>query len=117
MSDDRAADFAALLKAVTNEDAAPPAEPEAPASPFAIRVNEALRAAIAAMTKEGMIEIAEGATEALVADVTEAALETKSAKQLVKRVIHTLLENDHVEEIYGTDEDLSRFLTGFLGGD
>ena len=50
-----------------------------------------------------------------VAEVAEAGLDTKSAKQLVNRVIKTLLDSDHVEEIYGTDDELRRAFRQLLG--
>ncbi len=50
-------------------------------------------------------------------EITEAGLDTKSPKQLISRVIKSLLESDHVEEVYGTDEDISRLLRSLLGDD
>jgi len=53
--------------------------------------------------------------ESLIAEVAEAGLDTKSAKQLLSRIIRTLLESDHVEEIYGTDDEIRRALRQLLG--
>ena len=47
----------------------------------------------------------------MLAEVTEAGLDTRSPKQLVKRVIKTLLESDSVEEVYGSDEATGEQLT------
>ena len=119
LSGENDADMAALLRAVLEGDdlelAEPTAEPEM--SPFAARLGEALGVAIGEMRKEGLIEVEEGRVDALIAEVTEAGLDTRSPKQLVKRVIRTLLESDSVEEVFGTDDAIDASLRRVLGGD
>jgi hypothetical protein len=118
MSKDRDADMAALLRAVVDGDALELAEPEVEAvSPFAAKLSGALAEAIAVMRGEGIIEVEDDYVDALVAEAVEAGLDTKSPKQLVKRVIRTLLESDSVEEVYGTDHDIEASLRRLLGGD
>ena len=51
----------------------------------------------------------------LVNEVTEAGLDSSSPKQLIKKVLHTLIHSDRVEEIYGTDVMLKATLGKFLG--
>lgn len=118
MSKDRDADLAKLLKAVMSADDLDPdevPEEEEPVSEFAVKLGEALADAIATMRTQGIIEVEDGSMESLVAEATEAGLDTKSPKQLVKRVIRTLLESDYVEEVYGTDEDISNAIKSLLG--
>ena len=118
MTKDRGADLAALLKAVVPEiDASveDEPEPEMAVSEFAVRLAAALGDAIAVMRRNGMLEVEEASMNGLVEEVVEAGLDTKSPKQLVSRVIRTLLESDQVEEIYGTDEEIGSALRTLLG--
>jgi len=120
MSKDRDADLSALLKAVLSADDLDPdevPEPEPAVSEFALKLGEAMGVAIASMRNDGIIEVNDDSMEGLIAEVTEAGLDTKSPKQLIKRVIKTLLESDYVEEVYGTDDAISASLRGLLGGD
>jgi len=114
MSKDRDADMAALLKAVMDGDTLEATEPEA-VSPFAASLSEAIAEAIQSMRSEGTLEVEDDRVDALVAEATEAGLDTKSPKQLVRRVIRTLLESESVEEVYGTDEAIGTSLRRFLG--
>jgi len=104
-------DLAALLEAV-GHDAEAHAEPEH--SPFAKRLGAALGEAVTALRAEGVIEVDDGHLELLVAEVTESGLDSRSPKQLVKKVIRSLIASDHVEEVYGTDDEISARLRRFL---
>ena len=120
MSSDR--DLKALLSAIMNEDGAEDDllddEPEAePLSPFGQRLMAAVRAGIDEMRREGILEVEEASVDALVAEVTEAGLDSNSPKQLMKKVLASLLDSERVEEIYGTDEMLKAKLGSFLGAD
>ncbi len=116
MSNDRATDLASLVKAIVPDgDGITPNEPELPASAFAQRLRTVLAEAISTMRANGMLEVEDDQMESLVAEVAEAGLDTKSAKQLVSRIIRTLLESDHVEEIYGTDDEIRDALRQLLG--
>ena len=118
MNKDRDADLASLLRAVVDGEALEAAAPEVEAvRPFAAKLAGALGEAIAAMRSEGIIEVEDDRVDALVAEVIEAGLDTKSPKQLVKRVIRTLLESDSVEEVFGTDQEIDASLRRILGGD
>ena len=68
------------------------------------------------MRTQGIIEVEDDSMPALIAEATEAGLDTKSPKQLVKRVIRVLLESENVEEVYGTDEAISSSIKDLLGG-
>jgi len=118
MTSDRDLDLKALLSAIMNEDDVPlepEEEPEPPMSAFGLRLAAAVRAAVDQMRRDGNLEVDETEVDALVNEVTEAGLDSNSPKQLVKKVLNTLLHSDRVEEIYGTDEMLKATLANFLG--
>jgi hypothetical protein len=66
------------------------------------------------LRQEGLVEVEEELVPSLVAEVTEAGLDARSPKAMMKRVIRTLLKSEHVEEVYGTDEMLTAELRAFL---
>jgi len=98
-----------------DEEPKPVEEEELPMSPFGLRLAAAVRAAIDQMRQEGNLEVEDDQIDALVNEVTEAGLDSSSPKQLIKKVLNTLIQSDRVEEIYGTDEMLKATLAGFLG--
>lgn len=105
-------DLSELLRALGGE-----VEPKEPArSPFAIKLAESIDQALRTMCAEGAIEIAEGSLDAVIVEVTESGLDARSPKHLVKRVVRTLMESDHVDEVYGTDDELGAILIRSLGG-
>ena len=117
MTSDRDLDLKALLSAIMDEDDVP-LESEAeelPMSAFGLQLAAAIRAAVDQMRQEGNLEVEETEVEALVNEVTEAGLDSNSPKQLIKKVLNTLINSDRVEEIYGTDEMLKATLATFLG--
>jgi len=111
-SQDPSADLSALLRELTGEEE--PAEPER--SPFAIKLAESIGEALRAMRSEGAIELDEGSLDTVIIEVTESGLDARSPKHLVKRVLRTLMESEHVDEVYGTDDELGAILTRTLGG-
>jgi len=116
MSNDRDAVLAAAMRAINGDsDGSPPSEPEPPESEFARQLRGAIAEAVLVMRTNGMLVVDNDEIESLIAEVAEAGLDTKSAKHLVNRVIKTLLESDHVEEIYGTDDELRRAFRQLLG--
>ena len=106
--------LAALIGAVTGEDPSDSAEAEPALSGFGERLRDALEKAVAHLRAEGLVEVEEDLVPSLVAEVTEAGLDARSPKAVMKRVIRTLLRSEHVEEVYGTDEMLTASLRAFL---
>ena len=88
--------------------------PQPPTSAFAQQVGAALAKAVAAMRTDGIIEVNDGSVDPLIAEVTEAGLDSRSPKHLVKKVIRTMLESEYVEEVYGSDDAISASLHRFL---
>lgn len=121
MDPDRDLNLKALLRAIADapdeldEDLEDDEPEEEPMSPFGLRLSVALRAAVDQMRGEGMLEVEEDLVEPLIHEVTHAGLESNSPKQLMKKVIESLIQSERVEEIYGTDEMLKATLSRFLG--
>ena len=120
MDPDSDLDLKALLRALASDDPDDVPledEPAAPMSPFGERLMAALGLAVDQMRKDGVLEVEEASVEGLVLEVTEAGLDSNSPKQLMKKVLQTLIASDRVEEIYGTDEMLKGTLGRFIGAE
>ena len=89
-----------------------PTPPELP--PFAQSVAAALAKALAALRSSGMIEVEDANLQGLTTEVVEAVLESSSTKKIPLRITKTLIHSDYVEEIYGTDAEISEALRPFL---
>ena len=83
-------------------------------TPFAQSVIAALTEAVASLRAGGMIEVEDDKVEGLTNEVVEAALESTSLKKLPLRLVKTLIHSEQVEEVYGTDEEISAALRPFL---
>lgn len=91
------------------------AEPEkSEPTPFAQRVAATLTEALASLRADGMIEIEDANVEGLATEVIDGALESSSVERLPLRIVKTLIHSDLVEEVYGTDEEISSALRPFL---
>jgi len=108
LSDEAEFDLNALL-------GIPAKKPEEP-TPFEKTLGVALAAAVAAMREQRIIEVEDANVEALVTELRNAASESNSLKRLLKRVVNAMVYSERVEEVYGTDEDLSAFLRRFFEG-
>ena len=93
-----------------------PQPEEAEPTPFAQNVAVTLTKALAQLRADGVIEVEDENVEALATEVIEAALESSSVKRLPLRLVKTLIHSDLVEEVYGTDEEVSSALRPFLDG-
>jgi len=87
---------------------------ESEPTPFAQNVATTLTSALAQLRADGIIEVEDPNMAGLAAEVIEAALESSSAKRLPLRLVKTLIHSDLVEEVYGTDEEVSSALRPFL---
>jgi len=91
-------------------------EPEAAPTAFAESLAAAVARALVALRADGVIEVEDANLEALTNEVAEVALETTSFKRLPIRITKTLIGSDFVEEIYGTDAEITTALRPFLDG-
>jgi len=101
-------------------EGAPPPAPEVPAAPpltpFARRLMGALDQVLDALVAEEQLELDAGARPALLAELTEAGSDARSAKHMIRKITNALVHSDHVEEIYVTDDALADLLRSHLGG-
>lgn len=88
--------------------------PPEPDTPFGQQLQAAMGSAVAYMRAEGVIEVEDDAVESLVAELTSVGLEAHSPRQMMKRMSRTLLQSDHVEEVFGSDDDISAAVKRFL---
>jgi hypothetical protein len=109
---DRKKDIAALLGAVGGGDPTP--EPEI--GEFGQRLGAAIRDALLHLRTQGLVEIEDASLEAVVIECSHAGLDAHSPKQMIRRVIHSLIHSDLTEEVYGTDDQLADELRRFFGG-
>jgi len=107
--DDAPALDAGLLKALLGDDAPDP-EPE-PVSP---QIAQAVNTVLDALLKDEVIELEEDRRPALVAELGAVVGEARSPKDFVKRFVRTVVHSDHVEEIYGTDDQLAEYVRGAM---
>lgn len=89
-------------------------EPEAEPTPFAQDLARIMAEAVATLRADGIIEVEDANVEALTQQVAGVALESTSLKRLPLRLTKTLIHSDFVEEIYGTDTEISTALRPFL---
>jgi hypothetical protein len=88
-------------------------EPE-PETAFGLALSAALGSAVAYMRGEGVIEMEDHHVEGLVMELKEVGLDARSPKQMMRRLSRTLVESDHVEEVFGSDDDISAAVQRFL---
>ena len=95
------------------EDEEPaPAEP----TPFERQLAATLTSAVQTMIKDGLIEVDEAHVDALVVEMTESAKDAHSPKHMLKKLTSTLVDSEHVEEIYPSDDKIQDRLKADLGG-
>lgn len=83
-------------------------------TPFEQSVAAALTEALASLRAEGTIEVEDANMEGLAAEVIDAAVQSSSVKRLPLRIVKALIHSDLVEEVYGTDDEISAALHPFL---
>jgi hypothetical protein len=93
-----------------------PEPEESEPTPFAQNVAATLTTALAQLRADGILEVEDANMDGLAREVIDAALESSSAKRLPLRLVKTLIHSDLVEEVYGTDEEVSSALRPFLDG-
>ncbi len=84
------------------------------ANPFAQTVAKVLAEALAALRKNGTIEVLDDNLEPLTREVVESVLESSSTKKIPLRITKTLIHSEYVEEVYGTDAEIGEALRPFL---
>lgn len=96
---------AGLLKALLGEEAPPP-EPE----PLSPQIAQVVNDVLDALLKDEIVELDADLRPNLVAELGTVVGEARSPKDFVKRFVRTIVHSDHVEEIYGTDDQLADYV-------
>lgn len=97
------------FKAGLTDEAPPEATPEAD-TPFLKTLRVALTAALDGMIEAELLDLDAGRKPALLAELIEAGANARSAAHLLKSLTDTIVNSDHVEEVYATDDEVERFI-------
>lgn len=73
-------------------------------------IDEALVTAVGYFVEQGTIEMSPLRLEHLLDDLHKATLKAVDFEDAIVRVIEALVESKHVEEVFGTDEELATVL-------
>jgi len=73
-------------------------------------IDEALVSAIGYFVEQGTIEMSPLRLEHLLDELQKATLKAVDFEDAIVRVIEALVESKHVEEVFGTDEELAQVL-------
>jgi hypothetical protein len=105
--DDAPIDVGLLLSALDGD------APRAPASP---QITREVESALAALVSASLIEIDDDRRPALVAELCTVVGEARSPRDYLKRFVRTIVHSDHVEEIYGSDDELREVIAKITSG-
>jgi hypothetical protein len=106
---------AAALPSPDEED-----EPEEPPpfqhTPFTRKLMQALSISLDNMVQEGELELDPDRKDALLIELVTAGSDARSVKHMLKKLTSTLVDSEHVEEIYPSDDKIQDRLKEDLGG-
>ncbi len=85
-------------------------------TPFTRKLMQALSTSLDAMVADGEIELDPDRKEALLIELVTAGSDARSVKHMLKKITATLVESEHVEEIYPSDAKIQARLRTDLGG-
>ena len=83
---------------------------------FLAQLRALLEQAVNAFHKKGMIELEEGELEPLMVELLGAAAMAENPKKLLKSLVKTMVQSDHVAEVYASDQELLYSLKSILEG-
>ena len=85
-------------------------------TPFTRKLMQALSRSLDAMVARGELELDPDRKEALLIELVTAGSDARSVKHMLKKLTSTLVDSEHVEEIYSSDETIQDRLKTDLGG-
>lgn len=85
-------------------------------TPFTRKLMQALSASLDRMVQQGELELDPDRKEALLIELVTAGSDARSVKHMLKKLTTTLVESEHVEEIYPSDDKIQERLKEDLGG-
>ena len=85
-------------------------------TPVTRKLMQALSRSRDGMVQRGELELDPDRKEALLIELVTAGSDARSVKHMLKKLTTTLVDSEHVEEIYPTDERIQDRLKADLGG-
>ena len=85
-------------------------------TPFTRKLMHALSISLDRMVERGELELDPDRKEALLIELVTAGSDARSVKHMLKKITSTLVDSDHVEEIYPSDDKIQDRLKEDLGG-
>lgn len=85
-------------------------------TPFTRKLMQALSASLDRMVDRGELELDPDRKEALLIELVTAGSDARSVKHMLKKLTATLVDSEHVEEIYPSDDQIQERLKEDLGG-
>jgi len=85
-------------------------------TPFTRKLMQALSTSLDRMVDRGELELDPDRKEALLIELVTAGSDARSVKHMLKKLTATLVDSDHVEEIYPSDDQIQERLKEDLGG-
>ena len=85
-------------------------------TPFTRKLMQALSFLLDNMVEEGEIELHPDRKDALLIELVAAGSDARSVKHMLKKLTATLVDSEHVEEIYPSDDKIRDRLKQDLGG-
>lgn len=107
---------AASVPAPDEDDAFIDEPPPFQHTPFTRRLMHALSVSLDRMVEQGELELDPDRKEALLIELVTAGSDARSVKHMLNKLTSTLVDSDHVEEIYPSDDKIQDRLKEDLGG-
>ncbi len=85
-------------------------------TPFTRKLMHALSGSLDRMVERGELELDPDRKEALLVELVTAGSDARSIKHMLKKLTSTLVDSEHVEEIYPSDDKIQDRLKADLGG-
>jgi hypothetical protein len=85
-------------------------------TPFTRKLLAALSVSLDRMVEKGDLELDPDRKEALLIELVTAGSDARSVKHMLKKITSTLVDSEHVEEIYPSDDKIQDRLREDLGG-
>ena len=100
-----------------DEERAPADEPPPfQHTPFTRKLMHALSVSLDGMVERGELELDPDRKDALLIELVTAGSDARSVKHMLKKLTSTLVDSEHVEEIYPSDDQIQEQLKADLGG-
>ena len=107
---------AASVPAPEEEDLFEDEPPPFQHTPFTRKLMSALSQSLDGMVDRGELELDPDRKEALLIELVTAGSDARSIKHMLKKLTSTLVDSEHVEEIYPSDDKIQDQLKADLGG-